>query len=71
MVDFLLFRNLYLSNMQQIVLLLLSVVYRSFYTSASIPKNQIILKNFSASVIAASFSGGHFGCLEFSDFGLL
>ena len=32
---------------------------------------QTIPKNFKASVIAASFSGGHFGCLEFSDFGLL
>lgn len=34
MVDFLIFRSLYLSNMQQIVLPLLSVVYRSSYTSA-------------------------------------
>lgn len=32
---------------------------------------QTIPKNFNASVIAASFSGGHFGCLEFSNFGLL
>ena len=48
---------------------LLCIVH--FIPPPSIPKNQIILKNFSASVIAASFSGGHFGCLEFSDFGLL
>ena len=33
--------------------------------------SQIIPKCFNASVMAASFSGGHFGCLEFSDFGLL
>ena len=33
--------------------------------------NQIILKCFSAASIAASFSGGHFGCLAFSDLGLL
>ena len=33
--------------------------------------NQIILKCFSAASIAASFSGGHCGCLASSDLGLL
>lgn len=32
---------------------------------------EIIPKYFKASVIAASFSGGHFGCLAFSIFDLL
>ncbi len=31
----------------------------------------IIPKYFNAAIIAFSFSGGHFGCLGFSDFGLL
>ncbi len=33
--------------------------------------SQIIPKYFNAAVIAAFFSGGHFGCLGFSNFGLL
>lgn len=37
----------------------------------NIGNSQIIPKYFNASVIAASFSSGHFGCLVFSDFGLL